>query len=155
MSYLTRAVLLFAIALGGTLPPAARAESDPVALLRSRQERLQRLDFAVREAELLSQLCKLRPGSTECLAISPATAAPATGGAVAPSRSKISYRRPRLIGIYGSNDRFRAVLLDAEQLRHEVEPGSRLDATTVVDDIGPDTVTLLRGSVPILLRLGD
>ena len=147
-SFHPAAVVAFAACLTAASARAA-PDLDPVAELRARQDRLQSLDFALREAQLLSQLCALRPANTECGGLPAGPADPAD-----PDRAVV-FATPRVIEIYGSNGQLRAVLLDGRGDRQVVRSGSHLDAETRVERIGRDFVTLKQAGKPVTLLLGN
>lgn len=134
------------------LTGAVQAEEDPVATLRMRQERLEELEFALKEAELLTRLCDLQPRRTECT--------PRPGGARAGAASDSTailpaeaFGMPQVVEIYGSNGRLRATVLDARGTRRVVRPGVALDPRTQVIAIGRDSITLRRNGQDSVLLL--
>lgn len=148
----SRSSALAAALLAGLAGQAA-AEEDPVATLRARQERLETLEFALKEAELLARLCDLRPRRAECASRAargrPETAA--SGGEALPAAAA---GLPQILDIYGSNGRLRATVLDAQGARRVVRPGAALDARTEVVAIGRGSVTLRQNGQDTVLLLG-
>ena len=124
-------------------------ESNPVQELRDRQQRLSNLEFAIKEAELLQQLCSLTPRNPEC-AVSP------VGDLALPEERQPGYaRNHRLVEVFGSEGRLQAVLADHEGAQRIVRRGTELAPGVTVNRIRPDSIELLTPSGVSTLFVGD
>lgn len=148
---------LLPAALAVSLLAAEAAARDSTAshveTLRRQQQRLEHLDFSVREAELVKRLCGLRPSSPECAAQPPPPPA-----AVAPAESASSSppgETYRVLEIFGSNRRMTAVLSSPGRSRVSVRQGSRLAGGLRVSAVRHDGVVLVEGDRRHELLLGD
>lgn len=144
--------LAAAAALLTTAAAGQGAAEDPVETLRRQQQRLDALNFSVREAELVQRLCSLRPASPEC-APSPAASAPAQAGAPPPAPSPAESYEVR--EIYGSNSRMTAVLSSPQRPRIVVRQGSSLGGSLRVASIEGNAVVLVEGDRQHVLLLGN
>ena len=133
-------------ALHGEVAPA-------VAALRQRQTRLKQLEFALKEAQLLRELCELNPSSPECGALlgTAAEAIAADESALdAPALPLL-----RLVEVFGSHDRLRAVLAGADGGARTVSAGSRLFPDITVERITPASAVLAVGDDRFVLMLEE
>lgn len=150
-----RFLLPAALAAAAALATAAAgqdAAEDPVETLRRQQQRLDELNFSVREAELVQRLCSLRPASSEC-APPPTASAPAQAGPQTPAPLPAESYEVR--EIYGSNRRMTAVLSSPRRPRITVRQGSSLSGSLRVASIQNNAVVLVEGDRQHVLLLGN
>ncbi len=150
--FLFPVALAAAAALLATAAVGQDAAEDPVETLRRQQQRLDALNFSVREAELVQRLCSLRPASPEC-APSPADDTPAQASSQNPASLPAESYEVR--EIYGSNSRMTAVLSSPDRPRIVVNQGSSLGGSLRVASIQSGAVVLVEGDRQHVLLLGN
>lgn len=128
---------------------AIAQEAVPVQELRERQQRLNDLEYAIQEAELLHRLCSLAPTNPECHSTHQQSGQ--DPGASVPN-AQSDYR---LIEVFGSEGRLRAVLAERDGTSRTVQVGSELAFGVHVDRIRRDSVQLLAPAGASTLRIGE
>ena len=137
-----------ALLLTGVLEVAAQ-ENDPVQELRDRQQRLSNLEYAIKEAELLQQLCRLTPRNPEC-------AAWPVPDLALPEEHQSNYAHNfRLVEVFGSEGRLQAVIADRDGAQRIARRGTELAPGLTVNRIRPDSVEILTPSGVSTLHVGE